>query len=237
MAAHVEGELNMAFNLDDYEPVEARLEKFWRDWPDGRVYTLLEHHGAGEFIVYAACYRRADDPHPAATGLAHEVVGQGMVNKTAALENCETSAIGRALANMGYATKGARASREEMEKVQRDARGATPPDPKLAAHAKQAARQQDFPVPGEDDLWRELYAMLESARPNEMTVAELDAAAKRLYELTHQLGVAASFKANEDATATAVGAEGGWKGFKKDEKVLCLSMFVNEIKDAVKGMK
>jgi hypothetical protein len=33
------------------------------------------------------------------------------------LENCETSAIGRALANAGYASKGKRPSREEMSKV------------------------------------------------------------------------------------------------------------------------
>jgi hypothetical protein len=39
------------------------------------------------------------------------------VNSTSALENAETSAIGRALANAGYAAKGKRASREEMTKV------------------------------------------------------------------------------------------------------------------------
>jgi len=126
---------------------------------------------------------------------------------------------------------------ESPEVVSRDRRGATPADPAKAAHAKTAAKQQDFPVAGADDLWKELYALLEAVRPNEMKVDELDATAKRLYELAHQLGVDASFKANEDATSEAVGAEGGWKGFKKDEKVLCLSMFVNEIKDAVKGMK
>jgi hypothetical protein len=41
-----------------------------------------------------------------------------MANKTSALENCETSAIGRALANMGLSGD-QRASREEMAKVQR----------------------------------------------------------------------------------------------------------------------
>jgi hypothetical protein len=45
-----------------------------------------------------------------------------MANKTSALENCETSAIGRALANMGLSGD-QRASREEMAKVQR---GVTP---------------------------------------------------------------------------------------------------------------
>jgi len=57
-----------------------------------------------------------------ATGFAFEVDGQGMANKTSALENCETSAIGRALANAGFSGN-KRTSREEMEKV---ARGVTP---------------------------------------------------------------------------------------------------------------
>jgi hypothetical protein len=50
-----------------------------------------------------------------ATGLASESISDRGVNSTSALENCETSAIGRALANAGYAAKGKRASREEME--------------------------------------------------------------------------------------------------------------------------
>jgi hypothetical protein len=49
--------------------------------------------------------------------LAEETVQGRGVNATSALENCETSAIGRALANAGYAAKGKRASREEMQKV------------------------------------------------------------------------------------------------------------------------
>jgi hypothetical protein len=52
------------------------------------------------------------------TGLAFEIDGQGMANKTSALENAETSAIGRALANAGYSGN-KRASREEMAKVAR----------------------------------------------------------------------------------------------------------------------
>jgi len=50
-------------------------------------------------------------------GYAEETVTSRGVNQTSALENCETSAIGRALANAGYAPKGKRPSREEMTKV------------------------------------------------------------------------------------------------------------------------
>ena len=104
------------FNLEDYETVEERLVKFWADNKDGRVITTLLDFSGTRFIVRAEVYRGLDSP-VWATGLAEETVQGKGVNATSALENCETSAIGRALANAGYATKGKRASREEMSKV------------------------------------------------------------------------------------------------------------------------
>jgi hypothetical protein len=58
-----------------------------------------------------------------ATGYAEEVRGAGNVNRTSHVENCETSAVGRALANAGMAGTDVnkRPSREEMSKVQNTA--------------------------------------------------------------------------------------------------------------------
>ena len=105
------------FNLADYETVESRLEKWWKDYPDGRLATKIEQATDTRYIVSAELFKTEADAKAYATGLASESVSDRGVNSTSALENCETSAIGRALANAGYAAKGKRASREEMTKV------------------------------------------------------------------------------------------------------------------------
>lgn len=106
-------------NLDNYEPVEERLARFKADHPNFRVLTDEEHEGAaGEtrWIVKASLWRDSSNTGmPDATGYAFEIDGKGMTQKTAALETCETSAIGRALANLGYAGN-RRVTREEMHK-------------------------------------------------------------------------------------------------------------------------
>ena len=107
----------MAFNLEDYETVESRLEKWWKDYPDGRITTKIEQATDTRYIVSAQLFKTEADAQAYSTGLASESVTDRGVNSTSALENCETSAIGRALANAGYAAKGKRASREEMTKV------------------------------------------------------------------------------------------------------------------------
>ena len=105
------------FNLADYETVEVRLEKFIKDYPDFRISTELEVCEKDRYIVKAYLFKTAQCSSAFSTGLAEEKVTDRGVNQTSALENCETSAIGRALANAGYAAKGKRPSREEMSKV------------------------------------------------------------------------------------------------------------------------
>jgi hypothetical protein len=131
--------MNYMFNLEDYETVEVRLEKFIKDFPDFRVETELVSFQNDRYIVKAWIYRTFADSTPFSSGLAEETISSRGVNATSALENCETSAIGRALANAGYASKGKRPSKEEMVKVTR---------------AKLSEPKQDYiPVVKEDDPW------------------------------------------------------------------------------------
>jgi len=130
------------FNLEDYETVEERLVKFWKEHPDGRIETTLVESTLQRFIVKASVYRTEVDASAWTTGYAEETVSTRGVNSTSALENCETSAIGRALANAGYVTKGKRPSREEMSKVK-----AAEPKP----FAEKLADKITMPV--EDDPW------------------------------------------------------------------------------------
>jgi len=105
------------FNLADYETVEVRLEKFIKDYPDFRIATELEVVEKDRYIVKAYLFKTSTDSVAWTTGYAEEKVTDRGVNSTSALENCETSAIGRSLSAAGYAAKGKRPSREEMSKV------------------------------------------------------------------------------------------------------------------------
>jgi hypothetical protein len=110
----------MRFNLDNYETVEARLAKFWEENPNGQVFTTIHHYDENRVVFKAEIYKDINDPRPVATGFAEEVRDASPVNRTSHVENAETSAIGRALANWRYASKTQpRPSRQEMEKVQR----------------------------------------------------------------------------------------------------------------------
>ena len=107
------------FNPEQYATVAERIEMFYSRFPDGRINTELVSRADGAITFKAVVYRDADDTTPAATGWASEREGDSDINTVACLENTETSAVGRALANLGFVASSRRPSREEMEKVLR----------------------------------------------------------------------------------------------------------------------
>ena len=107
------------FNIDDYELVKDRIPLFYERFPDGRIITQIFSEDDGHVTIIASLFEdeaQQGRNNALATGIAREVPG-GHIN--AYTENCESSAIGRALANKniyGNVNKasGQRPSKEEM---------------------------------------------------------------------------------------------------------------------------
>jgi hypothetical protein len=105
-----------SFDLRAYATVAERITLFYRQFPDGRIITELAARDEREVTFKALAYRHHGDAVPAATGWASERYDDGGINSVACLENTETSAVGRALANLGFTASLQRPSREEMER-------------------------------------------------------------------------------------------------------------------------
>lgn len=101
----------------EYAPVADRIALFYQRWPAGRIVTDMIAHNEREVVFRASVYRSEEAEKPASTGWASERFGDGDVNTVACLENTETSAIGRALANLGFTASRMRPSLEEMQKA------------------------------------------------------------------------------------------------------------------------
>jgi hypothetical protein len=107
------------FNLNDYEDVDTRIHKFYETYPDGAIHTQLIYHDEekGVVIFKATAFRTYADTMASATGYARGARKDRGVDSTHHTENCETSSIGRCLANLGISAKGKRASSLEMAQV------------------------------------------------------------------------------------------------------------------------
>jgi hypothetical protein len=166
------------FNLNDYETVEERHARAITEYPDLRCvivnHTTPQDRAVGTWVVEARVYLNAEDQErelPKATEWAFEVDGVGMANKTSALENACTSALGRSLRWALGGSKGP--TKQEMEKV---ARGQTPklPSRDWLAEAGELAKNKDL------DALRLLYSEAKTAKASaeildwiKMTAGEL----------------------------------------------------------------
>ena len=158
------------YDLERYAPVARRITLFYERYPAGRIITTLVGRDARTVIFRARVYRAADDTHPAATGWALEREGDGDVNAVACLENTETSAIGRALANLGFTASAERPSREEMVRVARARQ----------APLRVAPRAASRPLQAHADSLGDVLSLLALARHAGMRPARAAAASARL---------------------------------------------------------
>lgn len=126
---------------DDYVSVAQRVGEFLVKYPDGSIQTEIHTHTDTLVVVKATAYRTADDQRPT-TGFSQlGIPGKTNFTRDSEIENCETSAVGRALAFMGFSTHAGLASREDIEN-KREAPPSRPP----RQQAKPAAPQA--PPPG-----------------------------------------------------------------------------------------
>lgn len=148
--------IDARFDPAVYAPVADRLALFWAAFPTGRIDTQLHARTDREVIFVARVFRDDADVRAAATGWASEREGDGDINSVACLENTETSAIGRALANLGFTAARERPSAEEMQKAAR-ARG------RLSVVAAPASPDYDV-APHGDALQRRATVTLDVLR-------------------------------------------------------------------------
>jgi hypothetical protein len=102
-------------SLKDYILVNDRILKFYEKYPEGRIVTSIVSWSEGRIVMQATVYRDHETEKAMSIGHAYEQEGSTFINKTSALENCETSAVGRALALAGFEIKKSIASKEEVE--------------------------------------------------------------------------------------------------------------------------
>jgi len=109
------------FNLSEYQTVQERIDLFWQKWDSGRINVELVTFTPEQVVFKAEVYLHKDDLYPATVDFAEERLGSSPVNKTSFVENCATSAVGRAISMLGgeFSPKGKRPSQQEMSKVQR----------------------------------------------------------------------------------------------------------------------
>ncbi|MCP3683360.1 MAG: hypothetical protein GY861_11785 [bacterium] len=141
------GTNNVKTKLEGYETVKERKQKWYKKYPDGSLVTVLVFHEKGHCIVMGMAYRSKEeqkDNLPTGIGYAEEYQGQGgFANKTSWMENCDESAIGRALDNAGYSGNN-KCSREEMEKVERHDKEEKKEEPKKSKEDAQANARAFF---------------------------------------------------------------------------------------------
>jgi hypothetical protein len=109
------------FNLNEYQTVQERIDLFWSKYDQGRFKLDIVSMTDNQVVIKASVWKNKADKHPDTVDFAEERIGTSPVNKISHVENCATSALGRAISALGgeFSPKGKRPSREEMAKVER----------------------------------------------------------------------------------------------------------------------
>ena len=124
----------------DYAEVNQRIKAFRMLFPTGKIVTNMISNENGICIFRAEIY--ADNETLLGTGTAYEKENSTFINKTSYIENCETSAVGRALGMCGLGIDTSIASYEEVANaVENQNKSETQPAPKAKQPAPKENRQ------------------------------------------------------------------------------------------------
>lgn len=103
--------------IKNYVQVNDRVQGFRRLFPEGKILTIMVDYHPNEYCVFK-CEVFSDDDRILATAYAQETVEKNInINRTSMLENCETSAVGRALGFLGIGSVDSIASADEINKA------------------------------------------------------------------------------------------------------------------------
>jgi hypothetical protein len=102
---------------NSYVTVAERIQLFHKQYPKGYILTDLQTAPDSKLIIIKAhIYPDYENPR-CFNGYSQAIIGDGMINKTSALENAETSAVGRALGFLGLGSTDSIASADEVDKA------------------------------------------------------------------------------------------------------------------------
>ena len=100
----------------EYAEVNQRIKAFRQVYPTGVIITDMVSNENGVCIFKALCgFYENEKMILLGTGTAYEKEGSSFINKTSYIENCETSAVGRALGMCGFGIDTSIASAEEVQ--------------------------------------------------------------------------------------------------------------------------
>lgn len=137
------------FNLDDYVTVSERLSAFYDKYPNGSIQSDIIELADNRVVMRAMVYREPADERPSVAHSALSIPGTTQFTRGSEIENAETSAVGRAIAMMGFEVKRGVASREEVQGKQTGTDLARPPSPEHDGIIGTVAWGSSDPVDGQ----------------------------------------------------------------------------------------
>lgn len=138
------------FNMDDYVPVNERVDQFYKSHPEGSIQSEIIELTPARVTIKAYAFRTPDDPRPGIGHSSLDIPGSTPYTRGSEVENAETSAWGRAIAALGFEVKRGIASAEEVRNKQSRPSGATA-GAGSAPRPAPASDMPEFPPPLDEE--------------------------------------------------------------------------------------